>query len=109
EGDRLAEAVAPEVLRLAVRLVGGLVLVQLEEEEDALVLGVPAWLVVEAAGFCARGPDQALDGLEDALLLTLPGGPLGCDDVGHRYWVAVRPPSRVSTCPVTNEDASEQK
>ena len=25
------------------------------------------------------------------------------------YWVAVRPPSRVRICPVTNDDASEQK
>jgi len=25
------------------------------------------------------------------------------------HWVAVRPPSSVSTCPVTNADASEQK
>src|SRR5205085_3205257 len=98
-----------EVLGLAVRFVGGFVLVELEEEEDARVRRVPARLVVEAARLCARGLDQALDRLEDALLLTLPGGPRGCDDVGHGYCVAVRPPSRVRTWPVTNDEASEQK
>ena len=33
----------------------------------------------------------------------------GGGDRGGGHWVAVRPPSRVSTCPVTNDDASEQK
>src|SRR5205807_2673094 len=81
--DRLAEADAPEMLGLAVRLARVLVRVLLVDEEHARVLGIHVGLVEEAAGLGARGAGQPLERVANAVLLALLRRPFGGQDVCH--------------------------
>src|SRR4051812_8350577 len=81
--DRRPQREAGEVLRLGVRPVGALVVVDLEEVEDPGLRAVGVGHVELVAGLRAGRRGQLGEGRADDVLGALPCGPGGADDVGH--------------------------
>src|SRR5207253_592364 len=79
------DAVALEMVGLAVALVRVLVRVLLVDQEDARVLEVAARLVVAAAGLFPGRAGEAPERLEHGLLLAFLRGPSRRQDVRHLF------------------------
>src|SRR5262249_49544114 len=91
--EDLAERVGVEVVRVGVRLVGGLVDVLLVEEDHVRVIGRAVRLVEEAAGLRPRRLDERPQRCEDGVEVALLDRPLDRDAVRHQRSTWPAPPS----------------